>query len=119
MFKKSGNKKAEDPLAARLRQIAAKPALQDSEYEPVRAKDEKRLPRRMTFKQATMILAGGEKVDVVVKNVSDTGVRVEFFRRIILSDKVIISEPTLRIRKWARVMWQTEGAAGLHFLEDR
>ena len=117
MFKKSGNK-AEDPLAARLRQIAAKPALQDGEYVTPPPKDDKRRPRRVTFKQATIILSGGEKVDVVVKNVSDTGVRIEFFRRMILTDKVIISEPTLRIRKWARVMWQTEGAAGLHFLED-
>jgi hypothetical protein len=117
VFKKSGNK-AEDQLAARLRQIAAKPALQDAEYITQPFRGDKRRTRRITFKQATLILSGGGKVDVVIKNVSDTGVRIEFFCRMTLTDKVIISEPSLRIRKWARVIWQTEGAAGLHFLED-
>lgn len=115
MFKKSGPP-ASDPLANRLRQIAAKPALEESQYEPTRAKDQ-RAPRQATFKQGTITLSGGERVDVVVKNVSDTGMRVEFFRKVTLTDQVIIAEPTLRIRRWARVMWQTEGAAGLQFIE--
>ena len=117
MFKKPGPSKASDPLANRLRQIAARPALEETEYQATNKKDV-RAPRQPTFKQGTVTLSGGERMDVVVKNVSDTGMRVEFFRKVTLTDQVIIAEPTLRIRKWARVIWQTEGAAGLQFLED-
>ena len=117
MFKKPGPSNASDPLANRLRQIAARPALEQTQYQPTKKKDV-RAPRQATFKQATVTLSGGERMDVVVKNVSDTGMRVEFFRRVTLTDQVIIAEPTLRIRKWAKVMWQTEGAAGLQFLDE-
>jgi hypothetical protein len=116
MFKKSDPSKAGDPLANRLRQIAARPALEETEYKSGK-KSEERAPRQSTFKQATITLQGGERMDVVVKNVSATGMRIEFFRKITLTEQVIISEPTLRIRKWAKVMWQTEGAAGLQYLE--
>jgi hypothetical protein len=116
MFKKSGPSKTSDPLANRLRQIAAKPALEETEYQVTKKKDA-RSPRQATFKQGTITLSGGERMDVVVKNVSDTGMRIEFFRKVTLTDKVIIAEPTLRIRRWAKVTWQTEGAAGLQFLD--
>ncbi len=117
MFKKTGSSKSSDPLANRLRQIAARPALGETEYAPTKKNDE-RSPRQPTFKQATVTLAGGERMDVVVKNVSDTGLRIEFFKKVTLTEQVLVAEPTLRIRRWARVMWQTEGAAGLQFYDE-
>ena len=100
MFKKPGPSEASDPLANRLRQIAARPALDEAQYKPSKQKNG-RSPRQPTFKQGTVTLSGGERMDVVVKNVSDTGMRIEFFRRVTLTDQLIIAEPTLRIRKWA------------------
>ena len=46
-----------------------------------------------------------------------TGARVEFLRDIQLTDRVMLSEPTLRIKTWAYVVWQTRGAAGLQFAQ--
>lgn len=117
MFKKPGYSKTGDPLANRLRQIAARPALEETDYRTA-GKNAARAPRQSTFKQATVTLSGGERIDVVVKNVSDSGLRIEFFRKATLTDQVMIAEPTLRIRRWARVMWQTDGAAGLQFIPE-
>jgi hypothetical protein len=73
--------------------------------------------RKPTFKAATLAFITGERVDVVVKNVSDTGARVEFLRDIQLPDRVLVSEPTMRLKTWAYVIWQTRGAAGLQFVK--
>ena len=45
------------------------------------------------------------------------GARVEFMRDMQLPDRVMLSEPTLRIKTWAYVVWQTRGAAGLQFVK--
>ncbi len=113
MFKKSDNK-ASDPLADRMRKIAAV-QVEETNYSSV-ATGEKRAARKPTFKSATLTLLGGERLDVVVKNISDTGARIEFVRDVSLTDRVMLSEPTLRIRTWAYVIWQTRGAAGLQFV---
>ena len=54
---------------------------------------------------------------MVVKNVSETGARIEFLRDITLPDRVLLSEPTLRLRLWAYVAWQERGKAGLEFVK--
>ncbi|MDZ4760223.1 MAG: hypothetical protein SGJ21_04040 [Alphaproteobacteria bacterium] len=120
MFRKSDRDKPPDVLAHRLKAIAAKPALDQTEYEDLAIRNDRtgRAKRDPTFKQATLRLSTGERIDVVVKNVSDTGARVEFFKKSTLSEKVLITEPTLRLRTWARVTWQVEGAAGLQFLPE-
>lgn len=114
MFKKPDNNKV-DPLADRMRKIAAVPH-EDVQYSSVQT-DQKRAERKPTFKSATVTTLGGERVDVVVKNISATGARVEFLRDVALTDRVILSEPTLRIKTWAYVVWQTRGAAGLQFVQ--
>ncbi|MEZ6031307.1 MAG: hypothetical protein R3C46_16395 [Hyphomonadaceae bacterium] len=113
MFKKSDNK-ARDPLADRMRKISAAP-VEETDYSSV-ATGEKRAERKPTFKSATLTMISGERVDVVVKNISETGARIEFVRDVTLSDRVLLSEPTMRIRTWAYVIWQTRGAAGLQFV---
>lgn len=114
MFKKSGSNKTSDPLADRMRKIAAVPA-EEVSYSSV-TPGEKRPERKPTFKSATLTMLGGERMDVVVKNVSTTGARIEFLRDIQLTDRVMLSEPTMRIRTWAYVIWQERGAAGLQFV---
>lgn len=113
MFKKPHTAKP-DPLADRLRKIAGASA-EETVYSTVTT-GEKRSERKSTFKAATLSFITGERVDVVVKNVSDTGARVEFLRDIELPDRVMLSEPTLRLKTWAYVIWQTRGAAGLQFV---
>lgn len=115
MFKKPGDKKA-DPLADRMRKIAAQPALDDVAYQHDHSRDKARSTRAPTYKQATITLTGGERMDVVVKNMSNTGARIEYFRKVELTEHVLLSEPTMRIRTWAKVVWQKDGAAGLHFV---
>jgi DNA-directed RNA polymerase subunit E'/Rpb7 len=118
MFKKPGNSKEGDPLANRLKAIASKPALAESDYSEIAApKADNRSKREATFKQATLMMSAGERVDVVVKNISETGAKVQFFKHVVLTQKVLMAEPTLRIRKWAEVVWQKDGEAGLRFIE--
>ena len=113
MFKKTPDKP--DPLAQRMRKIADVP-VEEVTYSSV-TPDEKRSDRRPTFKAATLALITGERIDVVVKNVSDEGARIEFMREIPLPDRVLLSEPTLHLKTWAYVIWQTRGAAGLQFVK--
>lgn len=114
MFKKPNPDKP-DPLAQRMRKIA------DVSHEEVTYKgattSEKRSERKPTFKAATLTLISGERIDVVVKNVSETGARIEFMRDLTLPDRVMLSEPTLRLRIWAYVAWQERGKAGLEFVK--
>jgi hypothetical protein len=115
MFKKTNTPKPSDPLADRMRKIAAAPAEEVTNSSAHTG--EKRAERKSTFKSGTVTTLGGERVDVVVKNISATGARIEFFRDKQLTDRVMLSEPTLRIRTWAYVVWQTRGVAGLQFAQ--
>jgi hypothetical protein len=114
MFGKSAPSKASDQLASRVRKIAAEPVAEAAHQA---APSDRRDPRQRTFKPATITLASGERMDVVVKDASVSGVRIEFFRHVALTDKLMISEATLRIRSWTQVIWQTAGAAGLMFVD--
>lgn len=75
--------------------------------------------RALTVKPCTgkarLCLADGEKLSVAIKNLSESGARVEYFIRRELPELVVLIEPTLRIRHRARVVWQRDGAAGLAF----
>jgi len=72
--------------------------------------------RRAVFKNAVLDLSGGAKLDVVVKNVTSKGARIEFHERIMLPDEVQFTSTMLGIRKRARVVWQDDGTAGLEFI---
>jgi len=52
-----------------------------------------------------------------VKNVSDTGARVEFMRDMQLPDRVLLSRANVAIKTWAYVVWQTRATAGLQFVK--
>jgi hypothetical protein len=114
MFKKPGNN-TPDPLADRMRKISGPNAPEEKTYTSIH-QDNKRAERQPTFKQATVTTRGGERIAVVVKNISDTGARIEYMREVPLGDHVLLSEPTLRIKTWAEVVWETRGAAGLRFV---
>ena len=114
MFKKTGKNEAYDPLANRMRKIS-NTSEEEHTYSSVQEQTG-RSTREPTFKQGTITTRGGERIPVVVKNVSKSGARIEFFRDVQLGDHVLITEPTLRLNIWAEVMWQSRGAAGLKFV---
>lgn len=106
-----------DPLKARLQAIAARPAsAAPVDIMPVSTRP-KRAPRQPIFRQATIVLRYGERVACVVKNVSASGAKVEYFAVVMLSERITLMEPTLGLKKRARVVWQEPGSAGLEFID--
>ncbi len=79
---------------------------------------EGRASRTTVFKQAMLRLSHGEKVPVVIKNMSSTGLRVEFFQNRPLGDRVLITEASIPLRFWADVVWEADGAGGLRLKKD-
>lgn len=65
------------------------------------------------------MLAAGERLSVAIKNLSESGARVEYFVRRELPAFVVLIEPVLRIKHRARVVWQRDGVAGLAFETGR
>lgn len=132
--KTSGGK---DVLAARVRQLAESRAMGSTSSgaasaelgarapahaEPTVARSvhsKPRAPREAVFRTATLITATGGRHNVAIKDISATGVRIEFYTRGELSQFVTLVEPSLKINRRARVVWQDDGAAGLQFLRDQ
>jgi hypothetical protein len=118
MFRKrpSSGKQA---LTERVRQLGERPTppTDDARSSPVRG-GKPREPRRAIFKNGTVMFGTGVRLSVVIKDLTDSGARIEFFARTMLPDEVILAEPMLKLRRRARVAWQRDGAAGLQFLDD-
>jgi hypothetical protein len=74
-----------------------------------------RKPRERTFRMGALLGDNGERLPVVIKDVSDDGARVEFISKMELPRTVVLIEPTMKIHRRATVAWQREGAAGLRF----
>jgi hypothetical protein len=103
-------------LTDRVRSVAErKPAPVPKEAVPPR-EQEARSDRRPLFRHATLIFDSGQTLRVAIKNISRTGARIEFFTHAELPDELALDEPTLSLRRRARVVWQREGMAGLKFL---
>jgi PilZ domain len=116
MFGKSPPRPGTGLLADRVRQLKERDAPPVGERLPP-GHQKKRSPREPHFKQAVLILEGGRKLTVALKNLSSTGARIEMRERIPLPDKVVLSEVTLGLKRSAQVVWQVDGMAGLHFIE--
>lgn len=84
--------------------------------------DRRVAPRRRCFRPARCVLGDGILVfDVVVKNVSDTGVRIEGEEMHWLPDRfeIDLGERSGNYsRRHVRRIWVHERAAGLQFSED-
>ena len=73
--------------------------------------------RRPFFRRGVLVFEDAQRVEIAVKDLSAGGARVEFCLRAPLPENVMLCEPTLRLRCRAKVVWQTEGAAGLAFID--
>lgn len=101
-------------LSARVQRIAETKA-----YAPARPSDQKfgkRPIRADAWRPGTISFQTGERMDVVVKNISDTGARIEFVRSTYLPDRVKLTAQGMS--RWAYVTWQTWGVAGLAFVGE-
>lgn len=78
----------------------------------------KRDERQPSYRQGVVQLPDGQRFTVVLKNVSPTGARIEYFIKNELPDEIVIIEPTMKIRHRARVVWQGDGVAGIAYLEE-
>lgn len=106
-------KKPPDPrtaLADRVRIIAER-------ERPAVVAAKARAERQIVFKDATIILDSGVRFTVAIKDVSEGGVRIEFFQDVPLDGAFTISEPMLKLRRRARVSWRRDGTAGLTFVD--
>ncbi len=112
MFGKSKPPDAAKRLADRVKQVTAD-APDAQAARPQRPAD--RAPRQAVFRNATVMLDSGQRLAVALKDVSAAGARIEFFQRNTLPASFMLSEPTLKLRRRVRVVWQREGIAGLMF----
>lgn len=115
MFRK---KTAEGPppaLLERAKAIGAKTA--PEAYEDVGSRDAREV-RSKVFRQGLAILAGGERLEVAIKNLSASGCRIEFFRQTTLTPRLTIEESSIPLSFQAEVVWQGDGAAGLRIIDD-
>lgn len=116
MFGKNKRPPTSSALAERMRRAVERPAAPGPAFTP--PADIARSTRQPVFRQGTLVLADGERLSVVIKNLSESGARIEYFVRHELPDVVVLIESTLRIKRRARVVWQRDGAAGLAFDSD-
>ena len=99
-------------FAARVKRIAeAAPSFESDD--PAAAKREVRKP---SFRPGTVAFMTGERMSVMVTDVSEKGARVRFVRRGLLPERVQLIEPLQGINTWGYVAWQNAGEAGLRFV---
>lgn len=79
-------------------------------------KPKDRAEREPHFRNGVLVLGGGQRLSVIIKNLSATGARIDFFVKTDLPDEVVLNEPTLKLMTRARVVWRLEGSAGLEFI---
>ena len=119
MFKKPKSPTNKNVLSERVRRLGEPTSASIQSAEPAPPKRNARAPRQPVYKNGALVLENDHKLKVVIKNLSATGAYVEFFIKTDLPDHVILTEPTLPLKRRARVVWQRDGAAGLLFVAER
>lgn len=117
--KKNEDNEISEALARRISKIVERGPASDGKSETVRSQraDPRAAERDPAYRQALLVFGMGEKLPVVIKNVSDTGAMIEFFAQVPLTENVTLRDATLGTRK-ARVIWQLPGEAGLRFVDE-
>jgi len=110
-----------DSLASRMRAVVAPPmtaAKPNALKRGFATAEQRRALRADKYKRAALILETGERVDVAVRNISEIGARVDFHGGGIgSSSRVTLLEPSLGLKKRARIIWRDQRSAGLSFEE--
>jgi hypothetical protein len=74
--------------------------------------------RHATFQEVLLTLEDYHRIRAIIVNLSSRGARIQFSTRTELPFRLRFSAATLKRTGWARVVWQSEDAAGLEFLPD-
>lgn len=109
-----GRKKVNETLALRIDRIAKAPT--SAPEHTVERKFGKRAIRADGWSPGSVSFQSGERFDVVVKNISETGAKIEFIRTTYLPDRVRLTAKG--VSRWAYVSWQSWGVAGLQFVAE-
>jgi hypothetical protein len=72
--------------------------------------------RGAVFQEAILTIEDYYKIRAIITDLGERGARVHYATRRDLPFRVRISAPGLKLKCWARVVWQNDGAAGLEFL---
>lgn len=75
-------------------------------------------PREAVFQEVVLALADYHKIRAAIVNLTSRGARIQFSTRTELPFRVKLSAPTLKLNGYARVVWQSDDAAGLEFLRE-
>jgi hypothetical protein len=108
-----------DRLADRMRTVVAhaSPAPASAPKLPSRIKP--RSPRAEKYKHGVLLLPDGERVDVILRNLSEKGARIDFYAgNTGLSGPVLLLEPSLGLKKQAIIVWKDRNSAGLLFVGE-
>lgn len=118
MFKRRGPSSPKDRLADRVRSLSEQSSAQlPADRPPPPQRPKSRAERQPLYRHGVIIFNDGQRLTVAVKNLSATGARIEFFNKVDLPQEIMLIEPTLKLRRRARVAWQADGVAGLSFIE--
>lgn len=101
-------------LAQRVQRISTAPTRAPAPQ--VDTRFGKRAVRSDAWRPGTISFQTGERFDVVVRSISETGARIEFVRNAYLPDRVKLTAQGMT--RWAYVSWQTWGVAGLQFVGE-
>lgn len=80
--------------------------------------DRRREARTPMFREADLTIEGYYRIRVILTDLSPRGARISFATRMDLPARIVLCDPGLKLHRWARVVWQHEGAAGLEFQEE-
>lgn len=80
--------------------------------------DRRRETRTPAFREAELTIEGYYRIRAIITDLSPRGARISFATRVDLPARLVICEPALKLHRWARVVWQHDGAAGLEFQEE-
>lgn len=103
-------------LSDRIKTIASRDPIKADAYVSV-SKPQKRQTRNPAYKPAVLMLRGGEKLAVVIKNLSEAGAKVEFYKKVELPDRVRLVEQSIGLDVMADVVWRHDGMLGLTFIK--
>ena len=116
------SKHSSDLLAARMRSATAgtkspAPRVFASGKAPAKPNRNRRQEERKdAFKQGLLVSETGERIDVVLKNMTPSGARVDFFRGATTLDRhADLYIPTLGLKRKVLVVWKDQNSAGLKF----
>ena len=122
MFGRSKSPGGKSALADRVRHVGERKVAPAYEPPPpdkaIWHKPKDRAEREPHFRNGVAILPGGQRLSVIIKNLSTTGARLDFFVKTELPDEIFLNEPTLKLMTRCRVVWRTEGSSGVQFVAD-